>query len=188
MLLSHAIKRGSPICGILSSVRGFKTTLPRFINNGEPIPPVDLQEGIPSVVVNLAKETAQGRYVLVGVPGAFSPACTGDHVPGYITAVSDFKKKGIDGIFIVSVNDAFVSGAWAQGLGASDKVRILADSRGNFTERLGLSFDASDSFGNDRSKRYAMIIKDGKVVEQFVEPDALTVNVSKAQNVLDNLK
>lgn len=186
-MLSNAIKRGGAIGGVRPSVRSFHSTIPRLIENGEAIPHVDLQEGVPSTVVNLAKETAQGRYVLVGVPGAFSPACTGDHVPGYINSVSQFKKKGIDGIFVVSVNDAFVSGAWAKGLGANDKVRILADSRGNFTERLGLSFNASDSFGNDRSKRYAMVVKDGKVVQQFVEPDALTVNVSKAQNVLDNL-
>lgn len=183
---SAASMRGS--ASAIRNVRNFRVHHPRLVNVGDPLPSVDLQEGVPSVVVNLAKETSQGKYLVIGVPGAFSPGCSAEHVPGYINSFSQFHDKGVEKIFIVSVNDAFVSGAWAKELGANNNVRILADSTGDFTDQLDLSFDASKFFGNARSKRYALIIQDGKVVEQFVEPDAVSVKVSAAPEVLKYLK
>lgn len=185
MMLANTLKRTT-----IRNSHQFKPLLTRFINTGDPIPSVDIQEGAPSTFVNLAKETAKGKYLIVGVPGAYSPGCSASHVPGYFKSISDLSQKGINGTFIVAVNDAFVTSAWAKDLGVdgNDKLRIVADSTGEFTEKLDLLFDASKFFGNSRSKRYAILVEDGKVKDQFVEPDGVSVNVSAAEAVLKSLK
>lgn len=98
-----------------------------------------------------------------------------------------FEAKGVNGIFVVTVNDAFVTSAWAKSLGVPDKVRVISDSLGDFTSSLDLMFDAAKFFGNSRSKRYALIVEDGKVSDLFVEPDSTGVEVSEATKVLDAL-
>ncbi|KAG5421912.1 hypothetical protein I9W82_001005 [Candida metapsilosis] len=155
---------------------------------GDSIPSTNVFEGSPGNDVNLAKETGSGKSLLVGVPGAFSPGCTQKHIPGYLNNASEFKNKGIDNIFVLAVNDPFVTKAWGEGLSKNDnQIRFLADSTGDFTRGLDLLFDASKVFGNERSKRYALLVEDGKIKQTFIEPDNTSVDVSDATKVLSSL-
>ncbi|RMJ26721.1 AhpC TSA family protein [Aspergillus sp. HF37] len=161
----------------------FHNTAPAFVQKGDAIPDLEvLTENSPGNKVNLAKEV-KGKGVIVGVPAAFSPACSSTHVPGYINHP---KLNEAGQVFVVSVNDPFVTKAWGSLLDPSGKsgVRFLGDPSGKFTEALDLSFDSTSIFGNYRSKRYALVVEDGKVKDAFVEPDNAGVNVSTAEKVL----
>ena len=132
-------------------------------------------------------ELTKGRTVVVfAVPGAFTPTCSMKHLPGFVDKAGDIRKKGIDEIVCLSVNDAFVMGAWGKEHGAGGKVRMVADGNGDFTRAVGLEMDASGFGMGSRSKRYAMLVKDGKVTELLVEP-AGGLNVSSAESVLGKL-
>jgi len=132
-------------------------------------------------------ELTKGRtVVLFAVPGAFTPTCSMKHLPGFVDKAGDIRKKGIDEIVCLSVNDAFVMGAWGKEHGAGGKVRMVADGNGDFTRAVGLEMDASGFGMGSRSKRYAMLVKDGKVTELLVEP-AGGLNVSSAESVLGKL-
>jgi peroxiredoxin len=126
------------------------------------------------------------RVVVFAVPGAFTPTCSMKHLPGFVEKAGDLKKKGVDEIVCLSVNDAFVMGAWGKNQNATGKVRMLADGNGDVTKALGLEMDASGFGMGLRSKRYAMIVKDGKVEELLVEPGP-GLNVSSAESVLSKL-
>ncbi|KAJ5814716.1 hypothetical protein N7474_006493 [Penicillium riverlandense] len=161
----------------------FHNTAPAFVQKGDTIPNLDvLVEDSPGNKVNLAQEI-KGKGVIIGTPAAFSPACSSTHVPGYINHP---KLKEAGQVFVISVNDPFVTKAWADSLDPSGKsgVRFLGDPTGKFTEALDLSFDSTSIFGNNRSKRYALLVENGKVKEAFVEPDNTGVNVSTAEKVL----
>ncbi|KAJ5505652.1 Redoxin [Penicillium expansum] len=153
----------------------FHSTAPAFVQKGDAIPNLD-------VLVNLAKEI-KNKAVIIGTPAAFSPACSSTHVPGFINHP---KLKEAGQAFVISVNDPFVTKAWADSLDPSGKsgIRFLGDPSGEFTKALDLSFDSSAIFGNDRSKRYVLLVEDGKVKEAFVEPDNTGLNVSAAEKVL----
>jgi len=124
-----------------------------------------------------------GKVVLFAVPGAFTPTCSDHHLPGFVNRADDLRKKGVDTIACISVNDAFVMGAWGSDRGVGADVLMLADGNGSFTEAVGLEMDGT-SFGlGTRSKRYAAILEDGVVRELFVEPKG-GVDVSSADAVL----
>lgn len=168
--------------------RPFSSTAFTALQKGQDIPAVTVREGTPSCQFDLADETKKGTHIIVGVPGAFSPACTAGHVPGYINLFPKLKAKGVEAVWIVAVNDAFVTNAWAEALEApADDVRFISDQAGEFSLAFGTLFDASEFFGNKRSARYAAVVMDGKVVEVFEEPDKTGLNVSKAENVLASL-
>ena len=115
-------------------------------------------------------EVFKGKKVaLFAVPGAFTPTCSAKHLPGYRDHADDFKAKGVDTIACVSVNDVFVMGAWAKDQNVGDKVLLLADGNGDFTKAIGLELDGSKFGMGGRSKRYSMIVDDGKVVTLNVE-------------------
>ncbi|KAG2418106.1 hypothetical protein HFD88_001207 [Aspergillus terreus] len=161
----------------------FHNTAPAFVQKGDAIPDLDvLVENSPGNKVNLAKEI-KGKAVIIGVPAAFSPACSSTHVPGYI---SHPKLKEAGQVFVVAINDPFVTKAWASSLDPEGKsgIRFLGDPTGKFSEALDVTFDSSAIFGNNRSKRYALLVENGKVKEAFVEPDNTGVNVSAAEKVL----
>ncbi|CRG87807.1 Peroxiredoxin-5, mitochondrial [Talaromyces islandicus] len=160
----------------------FHASRPALVKVGDAVPNVDLVENSPGNKVNLAKELG-GKGVIVGVPAAFSPACSSSHVPGYINHP---KLKDAGNVFVVSVNDSFVMKAWAASLDPTGKsgIRFLSDPAGAFTKALDLEFDSATIFGNNRSKRYALVIEDGKVKEAHVEPDNTGLNVSAADKVL----
>lgn len=136
--------------------------------------------------VTVGELTKGKTVVLFAVPGAFTPTCSMKHLPGFVTKSSDIRGKGVDEIVCLSVNDAFVMGAWGKEQGAGGKVRMVADGNGDLTRALGLEMDASGFGMGSRSKRYAMIVKDGTVAELLVEP-AGGLNVSSAESVLGKL-
>ncbi len=125
------------------------------------------------------------RVVLFAVPGAFTPTCSMKHLPGFVEKAADIKGKGVDEIACLAVNDAFVMSAWGDNQKAHGKVRMLADGNGEFTKALGLELDASGFGMGQRSKRYALIAKDGKVEHLLVDPSGL--EHSSAESVLSKL-
>ncbi|KAI5303793.1 Peroxiredoxin-5, mitochondrial [Ascosphaera pollenicola] len=155
---------------------------------GTAIPSVPLFESSPGNKVDLAAELAGKKGVIIGVPAAFSPACSGSHVPGFMSHPK-VKDGSAGSVFVVAVNDAFVMKAWADSLDKdhSSGLRFFADPSGAFTSALhpSLLWDGGRAiFGNDRSKRYAILVDNGKVTKSFVEPDNTGLDVSAAEKVL----
>ena len=132
-------------------------------------------------------ELFKGRkVVLFAVPGAFTPTCSMKHLPGFVEQAAALRQKGADEVVCLSVNDAFVMGAWGEQQKAKGKVRMVADGNGELTNALGLGVDASGYGMGQRSRRYAMIVEDGKVTELLVEPGG-GLSVSSAESVLGKL-
>ncbi len=119
--------------------------------------------------VDLSKAVAGKTIALFALPGAFTPTCSAKHVPGYVEKFSELKAAGVDEIWCVSVNDAFVMGAWARDQKTGGKVRMLADGSADFTKATGLTLDLISRGMGLRSNRYSMLVKDGKVVSLNVE-------------------
>ena len=132
-------------------------------------------------------ELFKGKTVaLFALPGAFTPTCSAKHLPGFIQQYDALKAKGVDVIACLSVNDAFVMGAWGNQQGAGDKMMMLADGNGDFTRAVGLEMDGSKFGMGKRSQRYSMIVKDGVVKALNVEaPGAF--EVSSAEHLLGQL-
>src|ERR1700679_1716963 len=117
------------------------------------------------------------KVALFALPGAFTPTCSAKHVPGFVNNYDALRSRGVDTIACVSVNDAFVMGAWGKDQDAGDKVLMLADGNGDFTRAVGLEFDASKFGMGKRSQRYSMLVKDGVVKALNVEePGAFDVS------------
>ena len=126
------------------------------------------------------------KVVLFALPGAFTPTCSAKHLPGFIQNADAIRQKGVDAIACLSVNDAFVMGAWGDQQGAADKVMMLADGNGDFTRELGLEMDGSRFGMGKRSQRYSMVVDHGVVKELNVEePGAFSV--SSAEHVMKQL-
>lgn len=128
-----------------------------------------------------------GRTVaFFAVPGAFTPTCSAKHLPGYIEKADEIAAKGVDEIVCMSVNDAFVMGAWGKSAGADGKITMLADGNGDFSKALGLTMDGTRFGMGLRSQRFSMLVKDGVVTELNVEePGAF--KVSAADHLLAQL-
>lgn len=109
------------------------------------------------------------KAILFAVPGAFTPTCHKNHLPGFLENLSTFKAKGIDTIAVVSVNDVFVMDAWASATGGKGKIVFLADGSADFTKSIGLELDATAGGLGIRSKRYAMVVEDGVVKALNIE-------------------
>jgi glutaredoxin/glutathione-dependent peroxiredoxin len=137
--------------------------------------------------VDVAKATAGKTIALFALPGAFTPTCSAKHVPGYVNHLADFKAAGVDEIWCVSVNDAFVMGAWARDQKSVGKVRMLADGDAVFTKATGLTLDLTGRGMGLRSNRYSMLVKDGKVVTLNIEAPG-KFEVSDAATMLAQAK
>ena len=142
------------------------------IKEGDKIPDLKLKtpnkDGMPQDITT--GEIFKGKkVVLFAVPGAFTPLCSAQHLPGFIEKADAIKKKGVDTIVCMAVNDAFVMGAWGKDRGAGDKVLMLADGNGELTKKLGLEMDVSVAGLGTRSQRFAMIVDDGVVKKLAVE-------------------
>ncbi len=123
------------------------------------------------------------KVVLFALPGAFTPTCSAKHLPGFVAKADEIKAKGVDTIACLSVNDAFVMGAWGKDQGVGDKVLMLADGIAEFTQALGLVLDLTPRAMGLRSNRYAMIVDDGVVtLLNNEEPGAF--EASSAETVL----
>ena len=123
------------------------------------------------------------KVVLFAVPGAFTPTCSNQHLPGFIDHADEIRAKGVDDIICMSVNDAFVMGAWGTDRGAGEKVRMIADGNGDFSKALGLDFDGSGIGFGLRCQRFAAIVEDGVVTKLAVEAPA-KFDVSNAESIL----
>jgi peroxiredoxin (alkyl hydroperoxide reductase subunit C) len=126
------------------------------------------------------------KVVLFALPGAFTPTCSAKHLPGFVTNADKIKAKGVDTIACLSVNDAFVMGAWAKDQKVGDKVLMLADGSGELTKALGLELDLISRGLGVRSDRYAMIVEDG-VVKKLNREAAGAFEVSSAEKILQAL-
>lgn len=158
------------------------------IKVGDKIPSVTLRflttEGMQSVS---SDEFFAGKRVAVfGLPGAYTRTCSSRHLPGYVTNADALKKKGIDAVACVSVNDAFVMDAWGKDHGAPGKVVMLGDGSAELTEALGLSIDRTSAGMGIRSQRYSMIVDNGVVTALNIEPSG-EYGVSSAEAMLEKL-
>ena len=152
------------------------------IQVGDKIPAVTLKETDMKDIT--AQDLFGGRKVVVfAVPGAFTPTCSEQHLPGFIDKADAIRAKGVDEIVCVSVNDAFVMDAWGKDRGAGDKVRLLADGNGDFAKALGLDFDGSGIGFGIRCQRFAMVVDDG-IVSMLAVEKPMKFEVSSAEAVL----
>ncbi|MBD2857675.1 peroxiredoxin [Spongiibacter sp. KMU-158] len=125
------------------------------------------------------------KVVLFAVPGAFTPGCSMTHLPGFVVNADTIKAKGVDTIACISVNDAFVMGAWGKSQNA-EEILMLGDGNGDFAKALGLSMDASGWGMGTRSQRYAMIVDNGVVTHLGVDASG-GIELSSAETVLQQL-
>jgi peroxiredoxin len=145
----------------------------------------EMVDGKPAEV-SLAELSKGKRVVLFAVPGAFTPTCSIKHLPGFLEQNAALRKKGVDEVACVAVNDVFVMDAWGKHNNAAGKVRMLADGNGDFARAVGLTMDASGFGMGTRSQRFAMIIRDGTVEALMVEPGP-GLQASSAEAVLQKL-
>ena len=126
------------------------------------------------------------KVVLVSVPGAFTPTCSANHLPGFVDRADEILGKGVDAIACMSVNDVFVMDAWGKDRGVGDKVIMLADGNGEYAKALGLEMDASGFGMGTRSQRFAMVVDNGVAAVVNVEAPG-QFEVSKAEAIIDAL-
>jgi peroxiredoxin len=159
------------------------------IQVGDKIPSVTLKQMSPEGPKDITTdELFRGKkVVLFAVPGAFTPACSQRHLPGFVDRATDIKAKGIDEVVCVAVNDVFVLTAWAREQKAEGKVRMLADGSGDFARALGLELDLSKGGLGIRSKRYSMLVDNGVVKKLNLEPAPGKVEVSGGDTLLAQL-
>ena len=153
------------------------------IQVGDRIPAATLQHMTDEGINNITSEDLFGgkRVALFALPGAFTPTCSAKHLPGYVSHAEDLKAKGVDVIACLSVNDAFVMGAWAKDQNVGTSVLMLADGNGDFSKALGLELDASGFGMGLRCQRFAMVVDDGQVTTLNVEaPGAFEVSSAEA--------
>ncbi len=136
---------------------------------------------------DLEKATAGKTVAIFALPGAFTPTCSAQHVPGYVAKADELKAAGVDEIWCVSVNDAFVMGAWGRDQKTAGKVRMMADGSAAFTQAVGLVFDLTAKGFGVRSQRYSMLVKDGVVKSLNVEAPG-KFEVSDAATLLAQAK
>ncbi len=157
---------------------------------GDKIPDVEAkvlgEDGMPASV-STGELLGSGKVVLFGLPGAFTPGCDKQHLPGFVAGASDLAGKGVDKVVCVSINDAWVLDAWADSQDAKGKITMLADGNGTFTEAMGLSFDGAGFGLGTRSLRYSAVIEDGVVTALNLEESPSQVAASSCSSVLANL-
>lgn len=154
------------------------------IQTGEKVPNVTLKTMGSEGPQDISTDDIFGgkKVVLFALPGAFTPGCSLAHLPGYVVNADTIKAKGVDTIVCMSVNDAFVMGAWGDAQNASE-ILMLADGNAELTAALGLELDGSGFGMGTRSQRYAMIVEDGTVTHLNIEP-AGGVDVSSAETMM----
>lgn len=159
-----------------------------MISIGEKLPDVTFKTMTPDGAKDLKTGDifAGKRVVLFGVPGAFTPGCSNTHLPGYLENHDAILAKGVDQIAVVAVNDHHVMGAWSRFSGGEGKILFLADGNGDFAKATGLDTDLSQAGMGLRSKRFSMIVDDGKVTALNVEPKP-GIDVSSAAKILEQL-
>ena len=135
---------------------------------------------------NLSELTKGKRVVIFGLPGAFTPTCSAKHVPGYIANHDQLRAKGVDEVWCLAANDAFVMGAWGKAQQAAGKVRMMADGSATYTKALGLDQDLTARGMGVRSLRYSMLVENGVVKRLNLEQPG-KFEVSDAETMLRQL-
>ena len=167
-----------------------------MIKVGDTLPATTLMEfmeaetngcGLGPNAVDVAKASAGKTIALFALPGAFTPTCSAKHLPGYVENLEAFKAAGVDEVGCLSVNDAFVMGAWAREQKTDGKVRMLADGSAEFAKAAGLTLDLTARGMGVRSSRYSMLVRDGKVVSLNVDGPG-KFEVSDAGTLLAQVK
>lgn len=161
------------------------------IQIGEKIPDAKLYETIefgdacplPPKPLSVAEATKGKKIVIFGLPGAYTPTCSGKHVPGYVANLDALKKVGVDEVWCISVNDGYVMAAWGKEQHALGKIRMLGDGSGELTKKLGLELDLSGAGMGLRTKRFSMLVDDGVVKQLFIEAPS-KFEVSNAETML----
>jgi len=158
------------------------------IQVGDRIPEVTIQEVTPDGAKKVSTRDlfAGKKAVLFAVPGAFTPVCSEKHLPGFVAQADALRQKGVDAIYCLSVNDAFVMDAWGKDRGVGDAVTLLADGSADLTRALGLEMDANKAGLGIRSQRYALIAEDG-VVKHLAVEEPMKFEVSSAERILEAL-
>ena len=136
--------------------------------------------------ISLRDYCSKKNIILIGAPGAFTPTCHRNHLPGYLDNYDAIISKGIDEILCFSTNDIFVNTAWIESLGAENKIVPLSDSKAKFSKALGTSFD--DPFGTSiKTQRLSMYLVDSVIKELFIEEESGQAILSGALNMLDSI-
>ena len=143
-----------------------------------------LEDGEPvkKTIENLFKNK---KIVIFGLPGAYTSVCSAKHLPGYVNMNAEYKKKGIDQIICISVNDPFVMNAWGKENSVGDKILMIGDPFLNFTKAIGADVDKSGRGLGVRSNRYTMLVDNMKVIRLQKEKDAGSCEISAAENFLE---
>lgn len=158
------------------------------LNVGDKVPSATLRykddQGINEITTD---ELFNGKKVaFFAVPGAFTPTCSAQHLPGFLNNADALKAKGVDTIVCLSVNDAFVMGAWGEAQNVGDTVLMAADGNGEFTAAAGLEMDGSGFGLGSRSQRYSMYVEDGIVKQLNIEPPG-SFGESSAETLLEQI-
>lgn len=158
------------------------------ISVGDKIPAGTLKIAGPDGMKDASTDELFGgkKVVLFAVPGAFTPTCSAQHLPGFVSKAGEIKAKGVDSIICLAVNDAFVMDAWGKAHNAGAAVVMAADGNAEFTRALRLEFDASGFGMGVRAQRFALIVDDGVVKGVFVEAP-MKFEVSSAEAILEQL-
>lgn len=166
------------------------------IKIGDTLPNATLTESVghddakncpmPPVPVEIASLTAGKKVVIFGLPGAFTPTCSSQHVPGYLKHHDALKAKGVDSIVCMAVNDGYVMGAWGASQNVGDKIRMLGDGSAAFTKALGLELDLTAKGMGVRCQRFSLLVDNG-VVKQVNVEGVGPANCSFAENMLTQL-
>lgn len=134
----------------------------------------------------VADLVANKKIAILALPGAYTPTCSAKHLPGFVQHAAEFKAKGVDEIWCISVNDAFVMGAWGQSQGADGVVRMMADGSAEFTQKIGMELDLTARGLGLRSQRYSMLVENGVVKQINLDPAGAFEN-STAEKLLSQL-
>ncbi|MEM9224808.1 MAG: peroxiredoxin [Pseudomonadota bacterium] len=156
---------------------------------GDPLPAATFKTMTPDGPADVTTEelTSGRKVVIFGVPGAFTPTCDRNHLPGFVEHLDAIKGKGVDEVAVVSVNDVFVMNAWSKSSGAGDKISFLADGSADFVRAVGLELDASGFGMGIRSKRFSMLAENGVVKVLNIEEVPTEAKASGAAALLPQL-
>jgi len=159
------------------------------ISVGDRLPDLKLKKASPEGAEDISTGDffAGRKVVLLGVPGAFTPTCSNNHVPGFVENYDAILSRGVDAIAVLAVNDHHVMGAWARFLGAEDRLTFLADGNGEFTRALGLELDLAKAGLGTRCQRFSMIVEDGVVKHLNIEELPGQAVTSGAARILEQL-
>jgi peroxiredoxin len=127
------------------------------------------------------------KVVLFAVPGAFTPTCHTNHLPGFLAKAGEIKARGVDAIMVTSANDVFVLDAWAKATGAAGTIEFLADGNADFAKEIGLTMDGSGFGMGTRSQRYSMVVDNGTITQLNIEEAPGKAEVSGAEHLLNQL-